>query len=79
MLHLEHPERVGEAWCGAEVLGVRVVERIGNVDCVVCADLRAARGRGRAGRTLPERHALTSGRTAHLNAATDRPGCLVAV
>jgi hypothetical protein len=47
MLHIEHPERIGEAWCGAPVLGVR--GRFGAVDCVVCADLRRARDRQRRG------------------------------
>jgi len=40
MLHLEHPTRIGTAWCGAPVLGVRVVAQPWKVDCVVCADLR---------------------------------------
>ena len=39
----EHPERMGEAWCGAPVLGVRG-RNLGPVDCVVCADLHAATG-----------------------------------
>lgn len=43
MRMLEHPERPGEAWCGAPVLGVR--GRFGPLDCVVCADLEAARRR----------------------------------
>lgn len=47
MLHLEHPDRIGEAWCGAEVLGVREVAPVRDIDCVVCADLRAARRDGR--------------------------------
>ena len=41
MLHLEHPERIGEAWCGAPVVGVR--GHFGTIDCVVCVDLRRAR------------------------------------
>jgi len=41
MLHIEHPDRPGEAWCGAEVIGVR--GHFGKVDCIVCADLRAVR------------------------------------
>ncbi len=40
MLHLEHPERPGEAWCGAEVVGVRQIG--GAIDCNVCLDLHAA-------------------------------------
>ena len=42
MLHAEHPERIGEAWCGAPVLGVRG-RNLGPLDCVVCAELRAGR------------------------------------
>lgn len=38
MIHYEHPDRRGEAWCGADVIGVR--GRFGEVDCVVCCDLR---------------------------------------
>jgi hypothetical protein len=47
MIHLEHPGRPDEAWCGADVLGVR--GHFGRVDCVVCCDLRAVwrRARGR--------------------------------
>lgn len=51
MLHFEHPLRIGEAWCGADVLGVRVVAQSAQVDCVVCADLRALR-RGRHDRPI---------------------------
>jgi hypothetical protein len=47
MLHLEHPERPGEAWCGAPVVGVTGTGW--KVDCVVCVDLRdAARCHGGA-------------------------------
>lgn len=46
MLHLEHAEHPGEAWCGAEVLGVR--GHFGRIDCIVCADLRAAAKRRRS-------------------------------
>jgi hypothetical protein len=36
LVHFEHPERPGEAWCGAPV-----TERSANpdADCVVCQDL----------------------------------------
>ena len=37
MLHYEHPERIGEAFCGAPVVGVR--GHFGRVECVVCVDL----------------------------------------
>jgi hypothetical protein len=37
MIHLEHPKRPGEAWCGTPVVGVRGHWQI---DCVDCADLR---------------------------------------
>ena len=37
MLHFEHPERIGEAFCGAPVVGVR--GHFGPVECVVCVDL----------------------------------------
>lgn len=47
MIHLEHPERIGEAWCGAPVLGVRGRSgSFGAVDCIVCVDLRRARREG---------------------------------
>ena len=46
MLHLENPERQGEAWCGAEVIGVRGRD-LGPVECVVCAYLHAERRRRR--------------------------------
>ena len=39
MLHAEHPEGRGEAWCGAEVLEVRG-RNLGPIDCVVCSELR---------------------------------------
>ena len=39
MLHAEHPERRGEACCGAEVLEVRG-RNLGPIDCVVCSELR---------------------------------------
>ena len=38
MIHHEHLERRGEAWCGAPVLGVR--GHFGGAECVVCIDLR---------------------------------------
>lgn len=46
LLHYEHPERIGEAFCGAPVIGVRGY--FGPVECVVCIHLmrehrRAAR------------------------------------
>jgi hypothetical protein len=41
IVHYEHPERIGEAWCGAEVIGIRG-RQIG-VTCVVCIDLHRAR------------------------------------
>jgi hypothetical protein len=40
LLHFEHPQRRGQAWCGAEVVGVRG-RGLGPVDCVVCLDLHA--------------------------------------
>ena len=36
MIHLEHPERPGEAWCGTTVVGLRGQWQF---DCVVCAGL----------------------------------------
>lgn len=37
MVHFEHPERIGEAFCGSNVIGVR--GRFGPVECVVCIHL----------------------------------------
>lgn len=36
MIHREHPDKPGEAWCGSPVQGIRTTKR-GN--CVVCEDL----------------------------------------
>jgi hypothetical protein len=37
IIHLQHPNRPGEAWCGAEVFGQTGRWRL---DCIVCTDLR---------------------------------------